>query len=446
MNTLRNSKTIERIKIDRLKDYERSPHTHPRKQKQKITKLVKRYGQVWPILVTPDLTIIDGHALRDGLKDAGFTEADVLIVVDQSPAEIKALRLAINRLPSDSKWDQDRLRAELTELLELGFDPDFTGFDASEIDFALRLDMPSANSVEDLAHIPQPQDRAISKRGDIFQLGKHRIGCGDARDFNFLNEVRNGQLAQASFIDPPYNVAIAGFVSGKGRHQHREFVEASGEMSEADFFALLRDSLQVLRTSCDPSALIFACIDWRHILELTAAGKQLGLPLLNICVWAKTNAGMGGLYRNQHELIAAFKAGSAPHRNNVELGRFGRNRSNLWTYAGMTSFSGERDDLLSLHPTVKPVPLIADALRDVTKRGDIVLDTFSGSGSTLIAAEETARTCFAAELDPLYVDVAIRRWQKTTGRDAFHSVTGQRFDDLAQRQLEYSSEVRDVAE
>lgn len=444
MNPLLNSRTIEKVLIDSLKNYERNPRVHPRQQQQKIRRLIKKFGQVWPILVTPDLGIIDGHALRDGLKAAGFNEVDVLVVADQSPAEIKALRLAINRLPLDSKWDQDRLRAEFTELLELGFDLELTGFDAPEIDFALKLDMPSANSVDDLAHVPQPQDRAISKRGDIFQLGKHRIGCGDARDFNFLNEVRKGQLAQATFTDPPYNVGIAGFVSGKGRHQHREFVEASGEMSEGEFFALLRDSLQVLRTSCDPSALIFVCMDWRHILELTAAGRHLDLPLANICVWAKTNAGMGGLYRNQHELIAVFKAGSAPHRNNVELGRFGRNRSNLWTYAGMTSFGGERDDLLSLHPTVKPIPLIADALRDVTKREDVVIDTFSGSGSTLIAAEETGRICFAVELDPLYVDVAIRRWQTTTGQDAFHSVTGQRFDDLVQQQIGRSSEVRDV--
>lgn len=442
MSTLLNSKTIERVSIDRLKDYERKSRIHPRKQHQKIAKLVRRYGQVWPILVTPDLTIIDGHALRDGLKDAGFTEADVLIVANQSPAEIKALRLAINRLPSDANWDSERLRADFTELLDIGFDLELTGFDAPEIDFALKLDMPSANLAEDSIAVPSRQECAVSNRGDIFSLSRHRIGCGDARDHCFLDLVRAGRSAQVCFIDPPYNVPISGFASGKGRHRHLDFIEASGEMSEEDFFALLHDSLQVLQTSCDPSALIFACMDWRHILELTAAGKRLDLPLINICVWAKTNAGMGGLYRNQHELIAVFKAGSEPHRNNVELGRFGRNRSNVWTYPGMTSFGRERNDLLSLHPTVKPVALVADALRDVTKRGDVVLDTFSGSGSTLIAAEEIGRTCFSVELDPLYVDVAIRRWQKTTGKDAFHSVTGQRFDDIAQRRLEHFAEAR----
>lgn len=220
MDMLQNSRTVERVSIDKLKDYERSARIHPRQQHHKINRLIKRYGQVWPILVTPDLAIIDGHALRDGLKEAGFTEVDVLVIADQSPTEIKALRLAINRIPLDSKWDQERLRAEFAELLELGFDLELTGFDAPEIDFALKLDIPSANFTEDSNSIPSPQGPAVSKRGDIFQLGKHRIGCGDARDFNFLNLVRTGQAAQAVFIDPPYNIAIAGFASGKGRYHH----------------------------------------------------------------------------------------------------------------------------------------------------------------------------------------------------------------------------------
>ena len=435
MSTLSNSRTIDNVSLDQLKDYDRSLRVHPRHQRRKITNLVRRHGQVWPILVGSDYTIIDGHALRDGLREAGFTRADVIIVADQSPAEIKALRLAANRLPLDAKWDHDSLRADFTELLELGFDLELTGFDAAEIDFTLNLDMPSANSADDFAKIPQRQNRAVSQRGDIFHLGPHCIGCGDARDYDFLHRVRTGRPAQIAFIDPPFNVPIAGFVSGKGRHRHQNFIEGAGEMSEQDFFDLLCGSLNVLRNSCESFALIYACMDWRHILELTAAGKFLNLPLLNICVWAKTNAGMGGLYRNQHELIAVFKAGAGQHQNNVQLGRFGRNRSNLWNYAGMSAFGAERDDLLALHPTVKPVPLIADALRDVTKRGDAVIDTFSGSGSTLIAAEEVGRTCFAVELDPRYVDVSIRRWQSATGHDAVHVTTGRRFDDMAQRLL-----------
>jgi DNA modification methylase len=233
------------------------------------------------------------------------------------------------------------------------------------------------------------------------------------------------------FIDPPYNVPIAGFVSGRGRTKHGDFIEGAGELSSQQFFEFLKGSLEVLRASVSPRALIYVCIDWRHILELTAAGRALGLELLNVAVWVKTNAGMGNLYRSRHELICIFKAGTEPHNNHVELGRFGRNRSNVWEYPGMSSFGCERQELLTCHPTVKPVALIADALRDVTKRGDLVIDTFLGSGSTLIAAEEIGRTCFGVELDARYVDVAIRRWQQVTGRDAINVASGECFDDVA---------------
>jgi DNA modification methylase len=235
------------------------------------------------------------------------------------------------------------------------------------------------------------------------------------------------------FTDPPYNVKIEGFASGKGRVHHREFVKASGELSSQEFFKFLSKSLDVLRASCSQHALIYAFMDFRHVLELLAAGRALNLPLVNLCVWVKNNGGMGALYRSRHELICVFKAGAEAHRNNVELGRFGRNRSNVWDYPGMTAFGRERDELLSQHPTVKPVALVADAIRDVTRRGDLVLDPFLGSGSTLIAAEETGRACAGVELDPRYIDVAIRRWQKATGRDAVHVGTGRNYDDLANR-------------
>ena len=279
------------------------------------------------------------------------------------------------------------------------------------------------------------QEDAVAKLGDIFQLGQNRLGCGDARDQDFVSNVLNGVVADVCFVDMPYNLAIGGFVSGKGHHQHREFVQGAGELSDQEYFALISDCLLVLKNSSTPKALIYSFIDWRHILEMTAAGRSAGLPLINIVVWAKTNPGMGSLYRSQHELICVFKAGLEPHRNNIELGRFGRNRSNLWTYAGMSSFGKDRDQLLGSHPTVKPVPLISDALRDVTKRGDVVLDTFCGSGTTIIAAEETGRRCRAVELDPRYVDVAIRRWQEMTCRDAVHVATGKSFDDYAARNL-----------
>ena len=213
-------------------------------------------------------------------------------------------------------------------------------------------------------------------------------------------------------------------------------------MSSEEFTAFLSSALKVLRASSSPRALIYACMDWRHIAELLAAGKQCDLPLANLVAWVKTNAGMGSLYRSQHELIAVFKAGSDPYTNNVELGRHGRNRTNVWTYRGMSAFGSDREELLAAHPTVKPVMLVADAIRDVTKRGEVVVDTFLGSGTTLMAAAETGRTCFGVELDPLYVDASIRRWQSYTHRDATHAETGELFCDRAARGAAGGGEAR----
>ena len=426
-----NAVAFQRVPIDSLKPYAKILRHHPRSQLTTIRRSLAHYGQVIPILVSATYEIIDGHLICEALKANGDSEVLVGVVNHLTPAQIRGLRLQLNRSAMDAVWDKHQLRTELQELLDLSFDLDLTAFPAQEIEFVLNLDMPSANVGEDQADIPPVDDHPVTRRGDIFQLDQHRLGCGDARDRAFVERVLGGVKADANFVDPPYNVRIDGFASGKGRHRHREFVQGAGELSETEYFTFLRDSLVVLKESSTPSAIVFACVDWRHILEITAAGRNVGLPLLNICVWAKTNAGMGSLYRSQHELICVFKAGNESHRNNVELGRFGRNRSNLWTYPGMTAFGKDRDELLRSHPTVKPVALISDAIRDVTKRGDVVLDTFSGSGSVLIAAEETGRKCRAVELDPLYVDVAIRRWQKVVGRDAVLERTGERFNDRA---------------
>ena len=428
----RNSLTHRWVPVGAVKAYENHARLHNRQQRRKIRSLIEHIGtQVVPVIVTPDLIIIDGHAVWETMRELGASEIYVAILENQTPAEIKALRLAINRIPEDTRWHKPRLRAEIGDLIELAFDLELTGFDAAEIDFIMHLDVPGANVIEEEGAIPPLRDDAVAQLGDIFQLGPHRIGCGNAHDYAFVERVRGGRLADVCFIDPPYNVKIPGFVSGKGRARHRDFVQGVGELSSEEFFEFLKKSLDVLKAASSQRALIYACMDWRHILELTAAGRVLELPLINVCVWIKPNGGMGTLYRSRHELVCVFKSGGEPHSNNVELGRFGRNRTNVWDYAGMSSFGCEREELLALHPTVKPVALIADALRDVSKRGDIVLDTFLGSGSTVIAAEETGRTCYGVELDPGYVDVSIRRWQQTTGRDAVHAATGRCFDDLA---------------
>jgi DNA modification methylase len=377
------------------------------------------------------MTIISGEEWWLALKHAGKTEIRVEILADLSPVEANTVRLALGRLPLDARLDPSRLRAELIALETQGIDLELTCFDQAEIDLALEIEIPHANVVEDFDSIPKRQDRAVSKRGDIFLLGAHRIGCGDARDQRFVDCLREGREADVCIADPPYNLKISGFGFGKSRFRQGDFVEASGEMSKLEFYGLIRDSLNVMRGSCSPSALLYIFMDWRHILELTAAGEQLGLALANLCVWVKPNGGLGGLYRSGHELVAVFKAGPEPHQNNVELGKFGRNRTNVWNYDPPSV----KDELLGAHPTVKPVAMIADILRDCTKRGDVVIDTFLGSGSTLMAAHETGRVCVGGELDPHYLDVTIRRWQAISGRDAIHLASGHRFDDMTQRLL-----------
>jgi DNA modification methylase len=333
------------------------------------------------------------------MRELDSGDIDTITVSGRTDPELKALRIALNRLPAEAAWDNQTLRAEFEELVSLSFDLELTGFETAEIDQVLDLDLPQANVVEDEATIPPVEATAVSRPGDIWRCADHRLGCGNAHDRDFVVRVSEGLLADVAFTDPPYNVPIAGFVSGKGRSQHREFVQGTGEMTAEQFTEFLATALKVLKACCTPRALIFACIDWRHVHELLSAGRGCALELYNICVWAKTNARMGSLYN----------------------------------YRGFNAFGGERDDLLSMHPTVKPVALIADVLRDVTKRNGIVLDTFMGSGSTLIAAEETGRRCFGTELDPLYVDVAVRRWQAHSKRDAVHAESGELFCERAQQ-------------
>jgi DNA modification methylase len=430
-----NSLTVERVAINSLRPIEPSVRRHPKKQLAKVRRSLEVFGQVTPILVGSNWEIIDHELVWQALKTIGATHVDVIVVTDKSPVEIKALRLVLNRTALDAVWDNENLRVILQDLLDLNFDLDLTGFDAPEIDHYLNLDVPQANVEENGSDIPPIETMAISAPGMMWKLGDHRVGCGSATDLAFVSRVLAGRTANVCFVDPPYNIKVDGFITGKGQHRHREFVQGAGELSTDEYFALLRDSLLVLKTCCVPTALVYACIDWRHVMEMTVAGRDCGMPLYTICVWTKTNGGMGGIYRNQHELVCVFRAGLETPPDNVELGRHGRNRTNVWSYPGMSSFGKQRDELLGSHPTVKPVAMIADALRDVTTRGDVVLDTFLGSGSTLMAAQETGRICCGVELDPLYVDVAVRRWQNATGRDAVLVETGEPFNDVAQRLL-----------
>jgi DNA modification methylase len=426
-----NALHITYLPTKEVKPFAGHARVHNNKQRRKLVALLRKFGQVTPIIVDADNVIVDGHAVHICLQELGYDEIAVVVAKNHDPVEIRALRLALNRLPQESGWDDGALRAEFRELLDLGFEMDLTGFDAVEIDMALSFEEPSVGAVEaEAAKDLTPSVAPMVKRGDVFMLGRHAIACGDARDAALIDRLANGRKASVVFTDPPYNVKIDGFVSGLGNTRHGEFAMASGEMSKDAFTAFLSEFLVALTPALHDGAILFICMDWRHMGELLGAGERNDLELKNLCVWTKSNAGMGTFYRSAHELVFVFKHGRAPHQNNFELGQHGRSRTNVWPYRGINTFGKDRMELLGAHPTVKPTLMIADALKDVSRPGDLVFDPFLGSGSTLLAAEETGRTCLGIEFDPGYVEVAIRRWEKRTRRDAVNSDTGQTFSSL----------------
>jgi DNA modification methylase len=348
----------------------------------------------------------------------------------------RAFMIADNKLTENSTWDDRLLAQQLKDLSLLGLDfsLELTGFEMAEIDLRIASleDLPEHD--DDPADIlPElPASPPISKNGDLWHLGAHCVLCGNALDAGVLAMLMGQEQAAMVFSDPPYNVPIDGHASGLGAIHHRPFPMASGEMDNVAFTAFLSQACRNLAAFSADGSIHFICMDWRHVEELLAAGREAYSELKNLCIWVKDNGGMGSLYRSQHELVFVFKRGHNGHRNNVQLGQFGRNRSNVWHYPGANSFArcGEEGNLLALHPTVKPVAMVADAILDCSARGDIVLDGFLGSGTTVIAAERTGRCCYGLELDPLYVDTAIRRWQAMTGEKARHAASGRRFDDL----------------
>lgn len=372
------------------------------------------------MLVDDELTIIAGHGRVEAAKRLGLGDVPIIRLSRMSAADIRAYRIADNRLAELAGWDNELLAIELQGLTELGFDVELTGFAVAEIDLIIdgvaEADPGARRDAEDT--LPDLPREAVTESGDVWRLGRHRLVCGDAREPVTYDALLRGEHADVIFADPPYNVPIDGFAGGKGRAARREFAMASGEMSKAQFVAFLEATLGRAAASARDGAIAFVCMDWRHIGELLAAGERVFDELKNVCVWTKTNGGMGSLYRSQHELVFVFKKGQAPHLNTVELGQYGRNRTNVWAYAGANAFGAAREAELAMHPTVKPVALVEDAIRDVSRRGDMVLDPFGGSGSTLIAAERSGRSARLIEIDPLYCDVIVRRFEAYTGKPA----------------------------
>jgi DNA modification methylase len=391
----------------------RNARTHPKRQVSQIVASIRAFGFTNPILTDEAGQVIAGHGRLLAARELELAEVPVIVLAGLSDPQKRALRLADNKIALNAGWDLEILQLELAELasIDVDIDPALTGFSVGEIDVILKAsDDPDDEVIPALPATPR------TKPGDIWILGDHRVGCGDSRDIAFLQAIiGTGEQIDAAFLDPPYNVKISGNAVSKGTH--REFAMASGEMSEDQFRKFLRETLgAAVRVSRD-GAVHFVCMDWRHMDDVSAIGKEIYGDLLNLCVWNKSNAGMGSLYRSKHELVFVYRVGDGPHLNNVELGRHGRNRTNVWDYASVNSLKGSRREDLALHPTVKPTGLVADALQDVTRRGDLVLDLFLGSGTTLIAADRIGRRFRGLDIDPAYVDVAIERWAQRTGHE-----------------------------
>jgi DNA modification methylase len=422
---------IALVSVRKLRPNKRNARTHPQKQIRQIQSNYRRFGWTSPIIVDEKNVILAGHGRYEAALQLGLLEVPVIVVEGLNDAEKRALALADNKIAENAGWDRKRLAEELTELANLlpecNLGLDITGFAPAEIDGLLGdLVDPELDPADE---VPSPKDRSISKIGDLWELGPHRLLCGNAESAENVRRLMDTESAAMVITDPPYNLPIRK-VQGRGKTKHADFAQASGEMSPARYTQFLQASLSLAAKYSADGAIHFVFIDWRHIGELLEAGAQVYSDLKNVVVWVKTNAGQGSFYRSQHELIFVYKSGDGRHINNFELGQHGRNRSNVWTYAGVNTFRAGRMDDLGLHPTVKPVALVADALRDCSRRRDIVLDPFMGSGTTIMAAERVGRRAYGLELDPRYVDVAVRRWQAYTKRDAILEPTGETFDEV----------------
>ena len=417
-----------------LKPNPRNARTHSKKQIRQIADSVLAFGFVVPIVVDENNTILLGHGRLEAAIRLDLIEVPVIALEGLSETKKRALLLADNKITENAGWDRKRLCIELPELSELlvaeGLDISITGFEPVEIDqIAIDFEEDTSNPA-DTVESEWLAASVVSKPGDIWELGEHRLSCGDARNVGDIDCLMSGKRGAMAFLDPPYNVRVKSVV-GRGRIKHAEFAMASGEMAPGEFTAFLEETLGNAAGVSRDGAVHFVCMDWRHIRELIEAGREIYGAMLNLVVWEKTNAGQGSFYRSAHELVGVFRVGEAKHINNIKLGRHGRSRSNVWHYAGVNTFRAGRMDELAVHPTVKPVAMVADALKDCTRRGDIVLDTFAGAGTTILAAERVGRRAYSLELEPKYVDVAIRRWQAFTRRDAVHADTGQTFEDVA---------------
>lgn len=413
----------------------RNARTHNKAQLVRLQAAIEEFGFTVPLIVDERNQLIAGHARLAVAEAIGLVRVPCVRISHLTATQRRALAIADNKLAELAQWDLDALRAEFEALCHLDFPVELTGFETAEIDIILDYSASGPETSSDPADAVANPDRStapISQQGDCWLLGNHRLACGNALELQSYDLLLGDSRANMIITDPPFNVPIQGHVSGLGKTKHREFAMASGEMSPEQFTAFLLEAMQLMARFSSDGSLHFHFMDHRHVGEITTAGAQAYAERKTICVWVKSNGGMGSLYRSRHELIFVFKNGMSPHRNNVQLGKHGRYRTNVWEYAGVNSFGPNRKADLDAHPTVKPVAMIADAIRDCSKRGDIILDPFAGSGTILLAAERTGRRAAAIELDPYYVDTAVKRWQQATGKRATLLASGASFDDVAE--------------
>jgi len=410
-----------------IRPFPNNPRIHSRAQIRKIQHSI-RQGWTNPILVDEANVTLAGHGRLAAAKELGLKEVPTLTLRGLSEAEKRAILIKDNKLAEESAWDFDSLKEHLVFLDNLGFAVENTGFDTGEVDLIIDGASPQRLDPDDNMSAV-PEGPPVTQPGDMWVLREHRLLCGDALVPANFGQLLQGEKAQMVVTDPPFNVKIKGHVRGRSRKRHREFSMASGEMSSSEFQGFLEAWVSEVIAASEDGSIHYIFMDWRHLRELLAVACPLFTEWKNLLVWNKANAGLGAFYRSKHELVLVFKSGSAPHINNFGLGDKGRYRSNVLDYAGANSFGRDRAETFDAHPTVKPCALIADLIRDCSKRNGIILDPFSGSGTTILAAQRTGRQARAMEIDPLYVDLAVRRWQKATGLKACHAKTGLQFGE-----------------
>jgi DNA modification methylase len=421
------------LRIDsRSIDSLRSPTRRIRKSDathiREIANSIRAFGFNVPLLIGQDNMVLDGESRLAAARQLGLPSVPCIRIDHLNATEQRLLRLAVNRLAEKGTWELEELKAEFNELIIEDAPIELSGFGLDEIDHLVIGDNAEAAQEGNLE--PMPGRLPVARAGDVFHLGSHRLVCGDSSDPEVVRRLMQTDVARMIFTDEPFNVTIGGHVTGG---DHREFVMASGEMTDAEFLDFNRRWIGALLPYLVEGGLFGTFIDWRGLPIVHSVAAEFRLVPLNLIVWAKTNAGMGSLYRSQHELLPLFKKGTAAHVNNVALGKRGRWRSNVWTYPGASSLGSDARRGLQDHPTVKPTAMLQDALIDLSNRGEIVLEPFGGSGSTLIACEKTGRLCRAIELDPLYVDVIVRRYQEVTGQRVRLDRSGEAFDELEKR-------------